>query len=400
MRNTYVTAILIAVALAGWLYSGQLDDSATGKHPTLAEQNRLLKAHQQDRARTQVRGRVIQASSQVKHLVLRGRTGNKRTVQVKAEATGRIVERPVERGSHVAEGDLLCRISLEDRHVGLLEAREELNQARIEYQGSLSLEKKGFQSDTAIAQSKTRLAGAQAKLKRRELELQRTDVRAPFTGIVEDVHMDVGDYATPGAACVTVVDLDPMLLIGRVAEKDVHLIKIEQAVTGVLSDGRVVVGPVTFIGQQSDTATRTYAVEAQVSNEDYHLRSGVTIEIHIPVAEVMAQNVSPALFALDDAGNIGIRTVDENNHVVFHLVSIVRDDGSGIWVSGLPNVATLITVGQDLVVPGEEVEVTYELADETRVAAPAFLPAVHADDFQQPATKNRTEAELKLAVSL
>lgn len=370
MRTTYITATAIGILILGWLLSGQLGKEDTIRHDTLAEQKREAMARQEDHEITRVRAKVINASPQMQYVVLRGKTENKRTVQVKAETSGKIVERPVERGTRVDEGDVLCRISMEDRYAALTESRESLNQAQIEYEGSIKLKERGFQSDTAIAQSKAKLAAAQARLERSELEIQRTYIRAPFAGVVEDVHQEVGDYVAPGASCVTVVDLDPMLLVGRAAEKDVQALAIDQPVIGKLSDGREVNGPVTFIGQQSDPATRTYAVEIQVANPDYSLRSGLTTEIRIPVREVLAQKISPALFALDDEGNIGVRTINEEGKVDFHLVSIVRDDTDGVWVAGLPAVATLITVGQEMVVPGELVDADYEPASDMPAAAP------------------------------
>ncbi len=364
MRATYITATIIAVAILAWLLSGQLGGTDTVRHDSLAEQNRQNEARRQDAEPTRVRARVIHASPQVQHVVLRGKTENKRTVSVKAETSGRIIDRPVDRGTAVQEGDVLCQISMEDRYASLAESRESLNQARIEYEGSLKLKERGYQSDTAIAQSKAQLAAAEAKLKRAELDIQRTYVRAPFAGVVEEVHSEVGDYVAPGTACVTVVDLNPMLLVGRVAEKDVQLVALDQEVTGVLSDGTEVHGPVSFIGAQSDPATRTYEVEIEIPNDDYALRSGLTTEIRIPVAEVLAQKISPALFALDDSGQIGVRTINDRGEVEFHHVHIVRDEPDGVWVSGLPEVATLITVGQELVVPGQVVEVDFEASGE------------------------------------
>jgi multidrug efflux system membrane fusion protein len=396
MRATYITAILIAIAIAAWLFSGQLGESEPVRHDTLAEQNRQNAARQQDAEPTRVRARVINASPQIQHVVLRGKTDNKRTVSVKAETAGRVIDRPVERGTAVEEGDLLCQISMEDRYASLAESREALNQARIEYQGSLTLKERGYQSDTAIAQSKANLAAAEAKLKRAELDIQRTYVRAPFAGVVEEVHSEVGDYVAPGTACVTVVDLNPMLLVGRVAEKDVHLLKIDQPVTGLLSDGTEVEGPVSFIGAQSDPETRTYAVEIQIPNEDYELRSGLTTEIRIPVAEVMAQKISPALFALDDDGRIGVRIVNASGAVEFHHVTIVRDEPDGVWVAGLPDVATLITVGQELVVPGELVEVDFEASGE--MPASAREDEAPADDLSgKAAPEITTGSGLKLS---
>lgn len=364
MRATYITATVIAVVILAWLFSGQIGGNDTARHESLAEQNRQNEARRQDTEPTRVRARIIHAIPQVQHVVLRGKTENKRTVSVKAETSGRIIDRPVERGAAVKEGDVLCQISMEDRYASLTESREALNQARIEYEGSLKLKERGYQSDTAIAKTKAELAAAEAKLKRAELDIQRTYVRAPFAGVVEEVHSAVGDYVAPGTACVTVVDLNPMLLVGRVAEKDVHLVEVDQEVTGILSDGSQVHGPISFLGAQSDPATRTYAVEIEVPNDDYSLRSGLTTEIRIPVAEVMAQKISPALFALDDSGQIGVRIVNDKGAVEFHHVRIVRDEPDGVWVAGLPEVATLITVGQELVVPGQLVEVDFEASGE------------------------------------
>ena len=199
--------------------------------------------------------------------------------------------------------------------------------------------------------------------------MARLRVTAPFAGIVEDVHQEVGDYVTRGAQCATVVDLDPMLLVGRVPEKDVLQVAVGGEAVGVLSNGERVFGLVSFVGQQNDPQTRSYPLEIQIPNADYRLRSGVTTEILLPVSEVMAQKISPALFALDDAGVIGVRTVNAVGRVEFNPVRIIREEGDGVWVAGLPEMTTLITVGQELVVPGELVKVDYQAAEEMPASA-------------------------------
>ena len=378
MRTTYITAAVIAVLIALWLLSGQFVDHGPTSHPTLAERNLEQEASLEDKPLTRVRARVIHASPQTADVVIRGRTQNKRTLEVRSETSGRIVERPVERGSEVSKGDLLCRIALDDRGARLTEAEAALNQARIDYQGSLRLKKKGFQSETAIATTKARLAAAEAQVERRKLEIDYTYIRAPFKGVVENVEVEIGDVVQPGSACITLVDLDPMLLLGRVAEREVSRLKEGTVARGILIDGTQVSGAITFIGKKADPATRTYAVEVEVPNPGYDLRSGITTEIRIPVASHMAQRISPALLALDDAGNIGLRTLDAENRVEFHPVEILRDEGDGFWVTGLPDVATLITVGQELVVPGEEVDVTFEASDEMPASA---NPAPEAENL-------------------
>jgi multidrug efflux system membrane fusion protein len=168
--------------------------------------------------------------------------------------------------------------------------------------------------------------------------------------------VEIGDYVNPGQGCATIVDLNPMLMVGRVAEKDVVDVRLGELAIGNLADGQTVQGPVTFVGQQSDPQTRTYAVEIQLDNADSALRSGITAEIKIPVERVLAQKISPALFALDDRGDIGVRILDANNIVHFHNVDIISEDPDGVWVTGLPNETAVITVGQEMVVAGERVD--------------------------------------------
>ncbi len=267
MRTTYITAAIIALLLILWLLSGQLGtEDDTPVPANLAEQNAKLDAESEDKQPTRVRASVVYAQPHTQHVVLRGRTENKRTVSVRAETGGRVEERPVERGDEVSKGQLLCRLAMDDRKAGLYEAKEALNQAEIEYKGALKLKAKGFQSETAIAQAKARLAAARAQVERRQLEIDRTLVRAPFDGVVETVSLEVGDFVSPGSACATIVDLNPMLLIGQVAEVDVPMVRAGRPATGYLMNGRNVEGEVTFIGQQSDPQTRTYPVETMAAS--------------------------------------------------------------------------------------------------------------------------------------
>ncbi len=354
MRTSYITSFVIALFIGGWLYSG--DHSETVITTTLAEINRTQARVNIDRVPTQVRVAVLDATEQPRLVKVRGKTNNKRTVKVKAELTGTITHRPVQRGSQVKSGDLLCRISTEDRRASLKEAAALLYQARIDYKGALRLKQEGFNSQSAIAAAQARLATAKANLQRKELDLGKLEITAPFGGIVDDVHLEVGDYAAPGQPCATIIDLEPMLLTGRVSERYVTKLAQGQKASGTFRDGKTVTGSISFIGHQSDNATRTYPIEIELPNPNYTIRSGITTEIRIPVESVAAQLVSPALFGLDDTGNIGIRTIDSDNIVEFHLIDVLADASDGVWVTGLPGRAKVIVVGQELVVPGERVD--------------------------------------------
>ena len=368
-RTTYITAFMIATLVAAWLGSGQLGEQRPPVAGSIAERNAAATAMQEEKTPTRVRVQTIHASSRERMINIRGTTRSKRSVLVRAQIGGTVINRPVERGDRVETGQLLCQISIDDREVALRESREALNRARIEYQGSTRLSRQGLQSETAIAQARDRLASAEANLKRSDLNLTRLRVTAPFDAIVEDVHLELGEYVTPGSSCATVVDLDPMLLVGRIPEKEVTRVKPGLIASATLSSGIGVVGPVMFVGKTADETTRTYALEIQIANRDHQIPSGISASINIPIESVKAQRISPALLSLDDAGSVGVKTIDGDNIVHFNLVDIISDDVDGIWVTGLPAVTRIITVGQELVVPGEEVEPTYDAMSLPALAA-------------------------------
>jgi len=371
MRTTYIYAAIIAVLIALWLLSGQLGDEEAIRHATLADQNSTSSAAEEDRAPTRVSARISQAQAYAATIGVRGRTQNKRSVQARAETRGRIEARPVEKGDSVVAGDLLCELAIEDRRASVTEAAAALQQAQIDHAGAQRLKKKGLQADTDIARTRARLAATQAAAQRSRLELARTKIRAPFDGIIEDTHAELGDYVQIGEPCATIIDLDPMMLVGRLSETNVQAMVVGNEAIGTLGNGKELFGKIAFVGRQSDADTRTYQIEIAVPNADYDIRSGLTAQIRVPVGEVQAHLVSPALFALNTAGDIGIRTLSDDNIVVWNNITIVADGTEGAWITGLPDIARIITVGQETVVPGEEVDPIF-------VEAPS-LPASRQD---------------------
>jgi membrane fusion protein, multidrug efflux system len=131
----------------------------------------------------------------------------------------------------------------------------------------------------------------------------------------------------------------------------------------VFLDGTLREGRVHYIAARADTATRTFRVEIRVPNPDRSLPSGISARVEIPVEVVRAHRVSPALVTLDDRGRLGVKTVEDDDRVTFHLIDPMRADVEGLWVTGLPERARVITVGQGFVNAGDPVRVTPEAVE-------------------------------------
>src|SRR5690606_37368106 len=102
----------------------------------------------------------------------------------------------------------------------------------------------------------------------------------------------------------------------------------------------------------------TFRTEIEIDNPGGTIPAGVSAEATIPIARVDAHFVSPAVLVLDEAGVLGVKTVDAANRAQFQPVTIVSATPEGLWVAGLPETVRLITVGHGFVAVGETVRVS------------------------------------------
>ena len=359
MRKNLKVASIFAALVLLWLASG-LFSEPEAPVPNLVD----AMASMSDSSLPSVVIEEIRSESRTRRRVLRGKTVSKQTASVSTEISGIVVSRPVEGGTRVAEGQVLCELAIDDRAALVTEAMANLTQAEIEHDGALALQGDNLLAAAQVAQTAARLESAKANLLRRELDLSRTRVTAPFAGVIETQPLVVGDLARVGDVCATLINLDPILVEVSVSERDVGALLLGEVASARTSTGNYLEGRITFIGSQSDDVTRTYLAEITVPNPDYEIRAGLTAVVDLPGEAVKAHRVSPSLFTLNDAGVLGLRTIDRENRVEFYPVSILEDSPDGAWVTGLPERTRLITVGHEFVAEGQLVDARAAVVDE------------------------------------
>jgi len=159
-------------------------------------------------------------------LVLTGRTEAARKVDVRVETAGKVVSEPLRKGQVVAEGDEMCVLDSGTREAELASAKARLVEAQTADKAASALAKRGFTAETAAASSRAALESAMASVEQAEEELDKLTIRAPFSGILESDTAELGSYLQPGAACATILSLDPIKLVGFVPEKSVNTLDV------------------------------------------------------------------------------------------------------------------------------------------------------------------------------
>ena len=193
------------------------------------------------------------------------------------------------------------------------------------------------------------------------VELNRTEVKAPFKGYIERI-VKPGNYISKGQTCAVIIELDPITFIAEVPETEIKRVINNQNVEIEIVTGELIKSKLTFVSKSASASTRTFRVEAKVSNASGKIRDGITGTMTILTNKVLANKISPSILLLSDEGDLGVRVVDDKDEVVFLPIKIIEDTNDGIWVTGIPNLSKLIVLGQGFVKNGEKVQTSF-LAD-------------------------------------
>ena len=323
-------------------------------------------------------------------VLLRGQTEAAREVTVMSETSGRVTSEPLRKGAQIEEGALLCeldpgtrgsmlaeaRARVPEAQARLVEAQARVREAEINNNAASRLSEGGFASETRVASAEAGLDAAMAAVQSAEAgvqsaeagvaaaekEIERLQIFAPFAGLLESDTAEIGVLLQPGAPCATVIQLDPIKLVGFVPETEVDRISVGALAGARLATGREVQGTVSFLSRSADPQTRTFRVEMDVPNADLSIRDGQTAEILIESEGEQAHLLPGSAMTLDDNGRLGVRIVGEGDVAMFVPVNFLRDTVEGVWLAGLPEEVAVIVSGQEYVTDGVAMAVTYREA--------------------------------------
>jgi membrane fusion protein, multidrug efflux system len=282
------------------------------------------------------------------------RTEAIRNIALQAKVSGYIRQQPVPDGTDVKEGDLLYTIDPRDFQAALDQAKAQAQRdaAALEYarsnleRGSM-LAKSGYlakdtfdQRDSAAHQAEAALAMDQAAVRTAELNLDYTEIRAPFPGRIGRNQAPAGTLVSAGGTALnTLVQLDPIYVTFNPSETDLVEIQRARAAGKVAADillpGETQArhsGELTFIDNAVDRSTGTIVARATIGNADLSLLPGQYVRIRLAVgAEPDALMVPQTALGSSQLGKY-VYVVGQGNKVDQRLVSLGPTDGGLVAV--------------------------------------------------------------------
>ena len=408
MKKSVILAIIIFLVVTGWFLSGKISignehqtnqtyNQTTDENNNIIEKNNSLK----------VESKIFFAEEIEQSIILQGQTIHNRTIDVKSETTGNIINKNYKRGNIVNTGELLVEISIENRqdllnsHVkdlerinieilinekkrdnSILKTKEQIKLYEIEFQSAKQLIDKGLSSksklslaslnlanaksnlldiklnyESQLANSEAQLANIKSKIKNIKIDIDNTKISTPFSGIINNSYVEIGDFVQPGNVLFSVVDLNPIKIQGYLSESDINNVTI--GTKAVVNNSNLItkIGEISFISPTAETSTRTFEITIEANNDDLLFKSGITASITIKGKNIKAHKIPPSILTLQDDGTVGVKAVDENSKVVFYPIKKEIDTIDGMWVSRLPDEVKLIITGQEYITVGQTVEI-------------------------------------------
>ncbi|MEE2524972.1 efflux RND transporter periplasmic adaptor subunit [Hyphobacterium sp. HN65] len=277
---------------------------------------------------------------------------SRRDSEIAAEASGRIVF-VAEPGDLIEAGEPVARIDDTQARLQLGEARARLARLRAnaDYQSSeydrwSRLVSAGTAPETRLREVELarnlaiqEQTEARSAVQRAQLELDRTEILAPFSGRIVERLIEVGEYSTPGRDIVRLVDTGSLEARSQAPISVAPFLTVGDTVQ--VGDGeRRINAPIRAIIPVGDSTTRTF--EVRVALEDSPWIAGAGVRVYLP------------------------RAASEHVVAVPQDAIVLRSAGSHVWIVGDDNTAQQVSV-----VPGSRngdlVAVTGELSAGDRV---------------------------------
>jgi len=349
MKARHLTAIGVVAAAGLWIASGHL-------LPHEKAESRAAKSEPKPLFRVAVVGTSLVPHR--RNLTIAGRTEADKRVTVTARTGGVVTELKVKRGMWVKKGETIAILSDEAREAQVVQAQALVTQKRTELEAKRQLILNGTLPRLQLVELEAQLRSAEAALAAAEAERDRGVVRAPWSGIVHDVAVEVGQaaFSFAGREIATIVALDPMLAVVEVAERKLAGIRVGDTAQVRLVTGESVRGKIRFAAKTASLTTRTYRVEIELPNPDARIPDGITAEVSLPLAPVPATRIPRSALTFSATGELGVRAVDAEESVEFVQVAVIEDEQTFMWVAGIADGSRVIVQGQDFVRESQKVE--------------------------------------------
>ncbi|MGH8352614.1 MAG: efflux RND transporter periplasmic adaptor subunit [Pseudomonas sp.] len=292
-------------------------------------------------------------------LITFGSLRSDESTSIRPEIEGRVANLHFREGEAVKAGALL--VSLDDAiaRAELAQARANLDLAEKNFQRAQLLFSRGASNAQALDEAQSQQQAARASLALAQARLDKTQIHAPYDGVLGLRQVSLGDYLEAGQEIVNLEVLDPLKVEFRVPQKAVGQIRLQQPIEIGLDayPGERLRGEIFAINPRLDEVGRSQAIRAHIGNAEQRLKPGQFVKVWVILAERPQALVIPEEAVMPVGDQLWVNLV-VGGKVELRAIKLGRRLRGRVEVrEGLAGGETLISAGWQKVVPGMAVRI-------------------------------------------
>ncbi|MEO8537484.1 MAG: efflux RND transporter periplasmic adaptor subunit [Betaproteobacteria bacterium] len=307
------------------------------------------------------------------------------SVTLRPEVAGRVNAILFKEGQNVRKGMTLVRLDPAINQAEVQQARANLKLAKSKYDRAVELSQRNFISGQAKDEAENNFRVAEAAVALVEARLAKTEIKAPFSGVIGLRVVSVGDYVKEGADMVNLESIDPLKVDFRVPETAMRQVQPEQTLTVTLDalPGRTFDGRVLAMNPLVDAAGRSVVIRAVVRNADTSLRPGMFTRVTLITKDAKDALVVPEQAIVPQGDEQFVFKIVDGKASRVKVDIGQRRDGKVEVLKGLGADDMVVTAGQLKLREGTAVTVTNAPGQGSAVA-----PAARNDAGRAVATRS------------
>ncbi len=306
---------------------------------------------------------IVKDTTFTHYIDIQGNVDTRQNLIIYPEFSGVLSQVYVKTGQKVSKGQTLAKIDDGGLSNQLAQMETQAALAKTTFERQKNLWDKKIGSEIQYLQAKTNYEAQMKAVAQMKAQVAKTVVRAPFSGIIDEVITDKGQVVGPGQQLMRIVNLSDMYVSANIPESFIGKIKVGAIVdVQIKSIGKTYQGRVRQVGNYINPNNRNFSIEVAVPNKDNLLRPNQVAVLKIEdYKKPNAILVPESIVTENAAGEKIIYTVDTSSKepkAVKKTITIGLTSGSNVEVkSGLNKGETIIIEGARSIQNGDQVEI-------------------------------------------
>jgi len=278
---------------------------------------------------------------------------------ISAEVAGKVIKKVVTEGASVNKGDVLVRIDARDYKNAHISAKASHKLATSELNRLKKLHNRQAVSQSQLDNAVTELAKTRAAMDNARIALERTSIRAPFSGVVNSIFIDEGQYLAVGDPVAEMLEIDRLKVRVGIPESDVAAVqRIDRFNVRIDAlGGETFVAKKHFLSKTADPMARLYNLDLELENSAGDILPDMFTRVEI-IKKELPDGLSIPLYSVISRNDDQIVYIVQENRAKARSVKLGLLEGWRVEVrEGLEAGEDVVVVGHRSLNDGEAVKV-------------------------------------------